>query len=188
MKRTYRTKKDQIESTIIKDGMAYVDVSTKTHPDAVMTCDQMDFNMWAAMPEYGRIGAFQSTTATYPYARFMINESKQNQRKFHQFVRPDLHQNGTHIDHINRVGLDNRFDNLRDGSNGVNEHNQKIQSTNTSGKRGASWDKKSKKWRASITLGGKKKYLGLFEDIQKASDRYELAYERRAVGLPLEEL
>ena len=45
---------------------------------------------------------------------------------------------------------------------------QKLRKNNTSGYKGVSWDKRSSKWRAIITLKGNSYDLGYFENIQDA--------------------
>ena len=58
-------------------------------------------------------------------------------------------------------------------SNSVEQNNnQRIRSTNKSGYVGVSWYKQSKKWRASITVNGKVKNLGHFNDKEKAREAY----------------
>lgn len=46
---------------------------------------------------------------------------------------------------------------------------------NTSGHKGACWDKKCKKWAAPIMVDGRNIYLGLFSDIQDAIAAREAA-------------
>jgi len=50
---------------------------------------------------------------------------------------------------------------------------RKIMSSNTSGYRGASWDKKGKKWRAYITINSKQKVLGYFDYPYTAAYAYD---------------
>ena len=61
------------------------------------------------------------------------------------------------MDHINGNGLDNRKKNLRDGSGGVNENNQVLRNTNTSGANGVSFDETKKRWRARWVDNGTRK-------------------------------
>lgn len=74
----------------------------------------------------------------------------------------------TQTDHINGIRDDNRISNLRDVSHQENCKNQKIRSDNTSGYLGVDWHKIKKKWRAQVGVGGKKIYLGYFDDIEDA--------------------
>ena len=62
------------------------------------------------------------------------------------------------VDHKNRNGLDNRKKNLRDGSDGVNNNNQALRNTNTSGTTGVSFDKPSKSWGATWYENGVRQY------------------------------
>lgn len=83
------------------------------------------------------------------------------------------------IDHINHNPLDNRRENLRIATKRQNQQNQKRK---TSSKYpGICWHKVSKKWRARITLNGKRKELGLFDDEREAAKAYERAC-RELVG------
>jgi len=74
------------------------------------------------------------------------------------------------IDHINGVRDDNRLINLRLVTQRENTLNRARRSDNASGVTGVCWDKKSKKWRATIGVLGSLKYLGLFETIQEAAE------------------
>lgn len=72
------------------------------------------------------------------------------------------------IDHVNRNKSDNRIENLREVSQQENQRHTKIQSNNTSGHCGVSWNKPLGKWRAQIMTNNKQIHLGLFNNIEDA--------------------
>ena len=72
------------------------------------------------------------------------------------------------IDHINGNPSDNRISNLRPATLSKNQQNSKIPKSNTSGIKGVSWHKATKKWRATLNINGKLKHLGVFDDIKSA--------------------
>jgi hypothetical protein len=79
------------------------------------------------------------------------------------------------IDHINRIRSDNRFCNLRIANRSQNMQNINTPSTNKSGKKGVSFDKKTCKWRADIKADGKRFNLGRFNTIEEAEEAYKKA-------------
>lgn len=86
--------------------------------------------------------------------------------RFHRIVahaRP-----GQRVDHKNRNRTDNRKQNLRCCSLAENNRNRGLYSTNTSGVAGVSFDKQRKRWVASITYNGKKKFIGRFYNKEDA--------------------
>ncbi len=60
-----------------------------------------------------------------------------------------------YVDHIDQDKLNNRPDNLRDVSITTNNHNTGLQSNNTSGVKGVTWDKSRNKWKAHFQENGK---------------------------------
>lgn len=73
------------------------------------------------------------------------------------------------IDHINMDKCDNRIENLRPATlsqNGINSRNRR---NNTSGYKGVSFCKSTKKWKASIKCQGKNINIGYFNDIKEAA-------------------
>lgn len=79
---------------------------------------------------------------------------------------------GQIVDHINRNPLDNRKENLRICTARQNSQNMSIKNANTSGFPGVDWETRAKRWRVTIRVNGKKKYIGrfiLFEDAVSAS-------------------
>ncbi len=69
------------------------------------------------------------------------------------------------LDHINGVRTDNRIENLRECTQSQNIANTK--GTATSGYKGV--DKNGRKWRARITVAGKKMHLGNYANIETAA-------------------
>lgn len=82
---------------------------------------------------------------------------------------------GQEVDHINGNVFDNRKSNLRICTHAENQRNTKRKSTNTSGYKGVSYDKRRGKWRARITLNGKEKWIGSFDTAIEAADAYRKA-------------
>lgn len=72
------------------------------------------------------------------------------------------------IDHENGVKSDNRFCNLRVVTNSENAKNKAISDRNKSGALGVFWCPRNRKWRAEIRINRKSKYLGLFDEREKA--------------------
>ena len=76
------------------------------------------------------------------------------------------------IDHINVARGDNRFSNLREATRSENLRNRGAQKNNTSGFKGVSWQKSSRKWDARINIHGKVVHLGYFDDPEDAYQAY----------------
>ena len=94
----------------------------------------------------------------------------------YQKTRVQLHRlildapNDLMVDHINHNTLDNRRSNLRLVNNGQNMQNRSgTPSNNTSGFRGVSFHKGTGKWFAYVWTNGKRRSLGLHDDIEKAA-------------------
>lgn len=74
------------------------------------------------------------------------------------------------IDHINMKRDDNRFSNLRLATNAENSRNREVQSNNTSGFKGVSFNKNTGKFVAYIEKDKKRKNLGYFADAISAHE------------------
>lgn len=82
------------------------------------------------------------------------------------------------IDHINGNPSDNRWCNLRLATHSQNIANSKRPATNTSGYKGVSWHKRTKKWAARIGVGGTRKFIGYYDTPEEAHRAYVDAAEK----------
>lgn len=76
------------------------------------------------------------------------------------------------IDHINGNRSDNRLTNLREVSQAENNQNVRFKGLPPSGARGVSWVEGKKRWRATISVNGKVRHLGLHKTIEAAEAAY----------------
>lgn len=84
------------------------------------------------------------------------------------------------LDHIDGDPTNNDISNLREATMRENQQNQKKTKSygdkSTSSKfKCVSWHKRTKKWAAYITVGGKRKHLGLFTSEIEAAHTYDKA-------------
>lgn len=109
------------------------------------------------------------------YAR--RNLPKKNGKRGFVTIHQLLFGNGR--DHIDRNGLNNQKENIRQATQHQNICNRSLYSTNKSGFRGVSWKEENKKWQSSIRYNGATKYLGYFDSVVKAA----CAYDDKAIEL-----
>jgi len=76
------------------------------------------------------------------------------------------------LDHINQIKNDNRICNLREATVRQNRYNCKLNSNNTSGYRGVSWNKHAKKWKAAFHKGKDYILVGYFDTAEQANKAY----------------
>lgn len=81
----------------------------------------------------------------------------------------------TEIDHINGVKTDNRIENLRACTSQQNKGNIGLLSSNRSGYKGVSLNKRSGFYHAQIKINGKQIYLGRFSTPEAAARVYNIA-------------
>lgn len=73
-----------------------------------------------------------------------------------------------YIDHIDNNPLNNKIENLREVTQTQNNCNSKKPKDNTSGTKGVYWFKPKGKWKVQISLNGKAKHFGYFDNIELA--------------------
>ena len=151
------------ENKILTDRGTWleIDVSTKTHPNAIMKVDKCD---WKKFRENyaGRASAFTAGRGRGLYATCRVGKRI---RYVHRLICETVMSD---VDHINHNGLDNRGKNLRGCTHSENRANSILYNANTSGVTGVCWHKPAGKWRAVIGKQGKQIHLGLFADINDA--------------------
>jgi AP2 domain len=76
------------------------------------------------------------------------------------------------IDHQFGNTLDDRIKVLRLADRFQSAANMKLRNTNKSGFKGVHWHRASGKWRAEVSVNGKKVYRKLFSTIEEARDAY----------------
>jgi len=88
------------------------------------------------------------------------------------------------IDHVNGQRADNKIENLRP-ANSKNQQNAKIRKDNKFGVKGVYWFKELQKWKVDIGICGKRKYIGVFKDLElaelvaiEARDKYHGKFAR----------
>lgn len=77
-----------------------------------------------------------------------------------------------YIDHVDRRRSNNRFTNLREATAAQNSANSGLRNTNRSGFKGVSWDKRTRKWRTTIVVGGRQRSLGRHAYLEDAACAY----------------
>lgn len=79
---------------------------------------------------------------------------------------------GMCIDHIDNDKLNNKLENLRLATMSNNNCNRSMSSNNTSGLKGASYERRSGKFQSHIKINGKQMNLGLFDTVELAHQAY----------------
>ncbi len=130
----------------------------------------IDASDWGLIAEYCW---YAHTSVGIPYAMARLRAPQWREKvPLHRFIM-GAHK-GQYVDHKNRDGLDNRRSNLRICTNSQNQHNCQT-NRGSSCYKGVSWQKSRRKWKATITVDGKNKHLGLFADELEAACAYDAA-------------
>lgn len=118
--------------------------------------------------DFDKVNQFSGTWSVKKDGNTYYAMIGKEQIRMHRFI---MNYNGNKvIDHKNGNGLDNRKSNLRIVTQLVNSRNRRLSKSNTSGVTGVSFHKHKRKWQADIKVHGKKKYLGLFDELQEAKE------------------
>jgi hypothetical protein len=115
---------------------------------------------------------FNKETGTYYAVAHTKNEDGMRTKIYmHQLILEP--REGFWTDHIDRKKtLDNRKSNLRYATPAENAWNTGPRSTNTSGYKGVTWDKRRGKWKAQISVNGRHYNLGHYPSKEDAYAAY----------------
>ena len=107
------------------------------------------------------------------YYGYVVHDLKDGVIRLHRILMnaPE----GTHVDHINGDGTDNRRCNLRVCTPKENHRNLKLAVTNKSGYKGVSYITKRQRYRAQISVNMKNKFLGYYSNPIDAARAYDEA-------------
>ena len=113
-----------------------------------------------------KTGRVLKETNTHGYLRVDLRKNKIKHHKFiHRLIAEAFllnPENKKCVDHIDNNTHNNNIINLRFATLANNQHNRLINTNNTSGTKGVSWDKGKHRWTAQIFMNGKKIHLGSF--------------------------
>lgn len=157
-------------SVRIEDGIAYVDVSTKSFPGCIAKIDAEDLPL--VLDGNGRWHATKTERSPVIYVE-RNGCGVQPKQKMHRTILDAPH--GIDIDHVNRDGLDNRRGNLRLASRSENMRNSVSYSGSSSRYKGVAFHGETGKWRAQITNARYARHLGVFEVEADAARAYDAA-------------
>ena len=133
--------------------------------------------------DYERFSKYQWTTKKdgknfyiIRYYKDKHNGKNRMMRMHHEIIKPG---EGMVIDHINKNGIDNRRENLRQATYAQNICNRnKISTPTTSRHKGVYFDRTAKKFRAQICINRRKKHLGYFLNETEAAKAYDKAAKK----------
>lgn len=145
----------------------------KLSRNQVAIVDDIDFEQlnkfkWSAK----RSGSSKYSYGFYA-ARNVIENGTLRTQYMHRLI---LGIDGTNllVDHIDGNKLNNTRNNLRIATRAENNRNIGMLSNNSSGFKGVTWNKKSKKFQARIKFNNKLIYLGSFSDAIEAAKLYDV--------------
>ncbi len=118
-----------------------------------------------------KVGNIVGSINNYGYIVTTINKKSYLVHRLIYAWHYGIFNSSMQIDHINRDRSDNRIENLRVVTNQQNKFNK----TNT---KGYTYNKKNKKFQARITINGKEKNLGYFNNEDEAHTAYLNAKEK----------
>lgn len=149
--------------------MKLIDISTRRFPGIFTMVDDEDFDFLSAF-KWNPADNKDSNTL---YAVRSIRKPRKTVVRMHRIILgPGALST---VDHIDGNGLNNQRSNLRLATSAENNRNLGMRRNNTSGYKGAFWDKYINRWKASIRINKIQKHLGVYADVITAAKAYDVA-------------
>lgn len=127
------------------------------------------FGKWHA--QLGRTGIWYAVS-------FMSLQGQRIRPLMHRFILKLAPTHHPIVDHRNRIGTDNRRENLRVKTQSINAHNAKVRKNNLSGATGVSFIAATQNWKATMYVNGVQHHLGFYQDAASAIEARKTAEER----------
>ncbi len=115
--------------------------------------------------DYAWLSSFTWRAIKVPKSRTWYAMTLNSTLMHRLILRP--HEN-SQVDHINGNGLDNRRENLREVTPGLNSQNAQLSLANTTGVKGVSFEVSTGKYRATVNYNYKQYNAGRFLTLQEA--------------------
>lgn len=149
------------------DGTSNIILVRKTGLDFVCIIDTSIYN---SIKGY-RWSAYRALKGKTYYAKTAVRKPDGSQTTLYmqQFVLPEAEE----IDHKDGDGLNNRHGNLRSATHSQNMANRTQMGSRSSKFTGVHWREDIKKFRAYISVNGKRIDLGHFEDEVEAAKKHD---------------
>lgn len=131
-------------------------------PDTGIVIRKVKTNLSAA-------GCIVGCICERPTVTYLVVRIKQIKYVLHRIIwKMVTGEDPNFIDHINGIGTDNRWVNLRNVDRVANQRNCKVRQDNKSGTVGVGKHKLSGKWAANIRHNKRQIHLGLFDTLEEA--------------------
>lgn len=156
-------------------------VEVKLTNDVVMYTDAADWYGWLQRYRWRAKNLHSQWVACtdVPTVNGRITVYYHRMVAFKYALIKDLHEDiiVDHIAHKNveDMIIDNRKENLRLATQQENSQNRRKINNSSSQYKGVYWNQSAGKWRAEITIDGKPKHLGYFEEEEVAAQAYDNA-------------
>lgn len=139
----------------ISQGIVYLDVSTKSHPDAIALVDEADLDL--VLSTGGRWHAARGPNG-------LLYVTQKNGGYLHRMLLGN--PEGLEVDHISGNGLDNRRQNIRPATRGANGKNTRLYRSNKSGVSGVM--DRGNGFEVWAVIGGRNQYVGKYSTLEEA--------------------
>jgi hypothetical protein len=160
------------QSEPLKNGQKFIELHGKYGVNRFLRCSEEDFEMLNAYK-----WNVNRQRSGYESVRASIGKGKTVYA--HRLVSNSIRGDGTLIDHKNGDTLNVTRENLEQSDRVKNSQNQGSRINTSSKSVGVSYNNRDKRWKAQVTVDGKKIYIGCFEeekDAVKARDDAVIKY------------